>query len=288
MIRTKLKPDKRTVALLGAALVGLVAGGGALLYHQQRTLTAVVARLREKEQQRDECARLASRLAETELRYKEDQAHLQFLEASLPDMAYVPTLLKQIEHLGKSTKNRVRGVRPEAAPAKPVRPAVRRTDPEAQEDGNEKKAEDAPKPEPYTRLPIAVSLTGGFQDYQNFLQQLTKFPKIVAVDRVQLRPRLDLATPNGSPQLEVDMQLTAFILKETGAAAPPAGTAAAIPTPPGAAAAVPSPPGRQASLPQMEASGVSHQARARQPQAQVTGGHPVGLTSRTSRLNPGA
>jgi Tfp pilus assembly protein PilO len=247
MMRTRLKPDKRTVALLAAALVGLVAGGGALLYHQQRSLAAVVARLREKESQRDESARLASRLAETELRLKEDQSRLKFLESSLPDMAYVPTLLKQIEHLCRSTKNHVRSVRPEAAPVKPVRPAVRRTDPEAQEN-SDKPAEPAPKPEPYTRLPIAVSLTGSFRDYQSFLQQLTRFPKIVAVDKVQLRPRLDLATTTGSPKLEVDMQLTAFILKQDSLVTPPADAAVAAPTPPGTAAAVPSAPGQQALL----------------------------------------
>jgi Tfp pilus assembly protein PilO len=249
MMRTRLRPDKRTVALLGAALVGIVAGGGALLYHQQRSLAAVVAQLREKERQRDESARLASRLAETELRFKEDQARLKFLESSLPDMAYVPTLLKQIEHLGKSTKNHVRSVRPEAAPAKPVRPAVRRTDPEAQEKDGDKPVEPAPKPEPYTRLPIAVAITGSFRDYQSFLHQLTRFPKIVAVDKVQLRPRLDIPTPDGSPKLEVDMQLTAFILKETGPVPPPADGALAVPTPPGAAAAAPAPPGQQTYLP---------------------------------------
>src|SRR5207249_10085583 len=110
MMRTRLRPDRRSVALLGAALVGFAAGGGALLYQQEHSLTNVILRLRDKEKQRDESARLASRLAETELRFKEDQNRLKFLEASLPDMAYVPTLLKQIEQLGKDTHNQVRVV----------------------------------------------------------------------------------------------------------------------------------------------------------------------------------
>jgi Tfp pilus assembly protein PilO len=219
--RIRLRPDKRTVALLGAAFLGVLAGGGALLYQQQHSLAAVTRQLRDKEQQRDESARLASRLAETELRFKEDRDKLKFLESSLPSMAYVPTLLKQIERLGKDTKNTVRGVRPEMAPKTPVRPAVRRTDPEAGEGGDGPREEKPKPPEPYDRLTIQVALTGRYQDYQMFLQELTRFPKIVAVDRVQLRPRFDHENPAASPRLDVDMQLTAFILKNEANQQPP-------------------------------------------------------------------
>jgi Tfp pilus assembly protein PilO len=240
MMRTRLKPDRRSVALLGAVLVGIVAGGGALVYQQERSLAGVVRELQAKEKQRDDSARLASRLAQTQMRLKEDKDRLKFLEASLPDMAYVPTLLKQIEQLCMDTHNQVRGVRPEMIAAKPVRPAVRRTDPEAQENGDAKPEAPAPKPEPYNRLPIAVALTGSYKDYQDFLLKLTQFPKIIAVDQVQLRPRLDLQTGNGSPKLEVDMHLTAFILKQGGAAAAAATGDPA--SPPTAAAAVPTSP----------------------------------------------
>jgi Tfp pilus assembly protein PilO len=244
MIRTRLKPDRRSVGLLATMLVGLAAGGGGLLYQQEISLGNTVKQLQDKEKQRDESARIASRLADTELRYKQDTDRLKFLEASLPSAAYVPTLLKQIEQLCKDTHNEVRSVRPDAAPAKPVRPAVRRTDPEAQGNDDDKdKAAEKPKPEPYDRLQIQVSLTGGYPEYQNFLQQLTRFPKIVAVDRVSLRPHPDNQNPNGPPRLDVDMQLTAFILKDAGGA----WTAGAISTPgsptagPAAAAQAPVP-----------------------------------------------
>jgi Tfp pilus assembly protein PilO len=242
MMRVRLRPDKRSVALLGAGLCAILAGGGALLYQQQRSLATITLQLRDKERQRDESARLASRLAELELRFKEDQDQLKFLESSLPSMAYVPTLLKQIEKLGKDTKNVVRGVRPEMAPRAPVRPAVRRTDPEAQEGGDGPKEEKPKPPEPYDRLTIQVALTGSYQDYQLFLQKLTHFPKIVAVDRVQLRPRHDNSNPGGNPRLDVDMQLTAFILKE-GALAHPALPAPTGTQPPAASAA------QEASMP---------------------------------------
>jgi Tfp pilus assembly protein PilO len=204
--------------------VGTVAGGGGLFYQQEGQLANTMKQLHEKEQQRDESARIASRLADTELRYREDTDRLKFLESSLPSMAYVPTLLKQIEQLGQETHNQVRSVRPETAVAKPVRPAVRRTDPEAQGNDNAPKPDDKPKPpDPYDRLTIQVALTGGYPEYQAFLQRLTQFPKIVAVDQVQLRPHADADRKGGPPQLDVDMQLTAFILKD----APPAPGAAA-------------------------------------------------------------
>jgi Tfp pilus assembly protein PilO len=225
-MRTRLKPDRRSVLILAATLVGLAASGGGLLYQQESSLANGVKQLQDAEKQRDESARIARRLADTELRYKQDTNRLKFLEASLPSMEYVPTLLKQIEQLCRDTHNEVRGVRPDAAPAKPVRPAVRRTDPEAQQSDDPNKPQEKPKPpDPYDRLQIQVALTGGFQEYQSFLQQLTQFPKIVAVDRVQLRPRVDNDHPGAAPPLDVDMQLTAFILKDTAAA--PAGQPAA-------------------------------------------------------------
>lgn len=227
MMRTRLRPDRRSAFLLGAVLLGTVAGGGCLLYQQESQLTGVVKQLRDKEKQRDESARIASRLADTELRFREDTDRLKFLESSLPSMAYVPTLLKQIEQLCKDTHNQVRSVRPDTTVAKPVRPAVRRTDPEAQGSDGQKPAEEKPKPpDPYDRLTIQLAITGGFKEYQNFLQQLTQFPKIVAVDQVQLRPHTDNDHKGGPPQLDVDMQLTAFILKD---AAPQAGSASPAP-----------------------------------------------------------
>ena len=105
MIRTRLKPDRRSVGILAAVLVGIVAGGGGLLYQQESSLAYAVKQLEQAEKQRDESARIASRLADTELRYKLDTDRLKFLEASLPSMAYVPTLLKQIEQLCKDTHN---------------------------------------------------------------------------------------------------------------------------------------------------------------------------------------
>jgi Tfp pilus assembly protein PilO len=227
MMRTRLKPDRRSAFLLAAVLVGTVAGGGGLLYQQESQLADVVRQLHDKEKQRDESARIASRLADSELRYREDTDRLKFLESSLPSMAYVPTLLKQIEQLCQDTHNEVRSVRPDTTPAKPVRAAVRRTDPEAQAGDTAAKPEDKPKPpDPYDRLTIQVSLTGGYHEYQNFLQRLTQFPKIVAVDKVQLRPHGPDPKQGGPPQLDVDMQLTAFILKDGPAAADAAGAPA--------------------------------------------------------------
>src|SRR5260370_82232 len=177
MIRTRLKPDRRSVVILAAALVGLAAGGGGLLYQQKSSLANVVKQLQDAEKQRDESARIASRLADTELRYQQDTDHLKFLEASLPSMEYVPTLLKQIEQLCRDTHNEVRSVRPDAAPAKPVRPAVRRTDPEAQQGDDANKPVERPKPEPYDRLQVQGALPSGFEAYQSFLQQLTRCPQ---------------------------------------------------------------------------------------------------------------
>ena len=75
MLRTRLKPDRRSAVLLGAALLGIATGGGMLLYQQESSLADVAKQLKAKEGQRDESTRVASRLVGRHHTRRHPRAH---------------------------------------------------------------------------------------------------------------------------------------------------------------------------------------------------------------------
>jgi Tfp pilus assembly protein PilO len=209
----KPKPSKKAIAALAAVVAGQVGVGAVIFVQQQAALARATRELNQKQTQLEEGSRLASRLAATDEELQHDRERLRNLETSVPNAGYIPTLLRQVEKLARTTNNTVRSVRPQLEVTPVPTKAQRRTDPEAEEKA-EKNPETKPKaPEPYNRLHIQLTLTGTYANSQRFIQQLTQFPKIVSVDGVTLRPRTN-ETVGGQPVLDVEMHLTAFIMKD--------------------------------------------------------------------------
>ena len=218
----RLKPTKGTIALLGGALGLVVISVGTILWFQEKALAETTASLHVKLSEMKDGHKVARQRDEVRAALEQDRAQLLYLENGVSDAAYVPTLLKQFEELAATTHNRVLGVRPIADVRGPSRLEQRR-DPNAQgkSDSGDKDKKDAVKPEPYTRLGIQVSLVGSFQSSQAFIDRLTRFPKIVAVEEAQMRPHSTLG-PNGEKErglLDVEVKLTAFIMKDSAPAA---------------------------------------------------------------------
>jgi len=184
----RLKVSKNTITFLIGALVLMVVVFGGLFWLQRSALDQASKTLRAREAELNDGKRIAARQAMADQLLEQDRAQIRFLESGVSNAAYVPTLLKQLEDLGKSTQNKVLGVRPTAVTKAPTRLQQRR-DPDAQSDGSgsedDKKAK-APE-EPYTRLVIDVNLIGTYQSSQQFVSRLMRFPKIVAVDELQLQ-----------------------------------------------------------------------------------------------------
>ena len=226
----RLKPTKNTIIILGALLGLVVVAMAGILWLQGSMLDETQQKLAARETELKDGQLVARRREDARTALEADRAQLKFLETAVSDSAYVPTLLKQLEDLATSTKNQVLGVRPQLVAEAPTKLQQRR-DPDAQAkegepagDGKEEKK----KPEPYTRLIIQVNLVGRFDSTQAFVDRLTRFPKIVAVNELQLRPH---RAAGGKPEdsdglLDVEIRLTAFVMKE-GAAALPAVTASA-------------------------------------------------------------
>lgn len=201
-----VKPTRRSlIALLVAAGVAFIAMGF-LYYNRSARLSVLEAEIQRKEQKLEDCKKITERLTDVQTSLAQSQSRLSLLEQGVSTKAFVPTLLRQLEDLGRSMNLSVTGVRPK--PAADVQPTPTT-------DG---KTKTAAKPDPYDRLDIEIQVNGKYWDVVRFIHQLTAFPKIVAVHDVQVSPATGSgreALANSSPKLAVRMNTTAFIMKES-------------------------------------------------------------------------
>jgi Tfp pilus assembly protein PilO len=215
----RLKPTKSTLAFLGGAMGLLVLAIGGILWFLNGQLSLRSDDLHKREAELNDGQKIAKRRERAQAELEQDRQQILFLESSVSDAVYVPTMLKQIEDLAKSTNNQVLAVRPQVIVEAPTKLQQRR-DPNAQDkqaaaesnkDGDKK---DEKKPEPYTRLGIGLSVIGNYRSTEMFIEKLNRFPKIVSVDEIQLHPhRQDRKEQNPNAELEVELKLTAFIMK---------------------------------------------------------------------------
>ena len=197
----------RGIATL-CVVVLLVGAGG--IYWQYTGYTALRGRVQAAEKQVEEGRTIAQRLEQTQQRYHTALQQLQHLELSVSERAYIPTLLKQLETSAKSCQLTVLSVRPSHAP-----PSQK-----AQQEGDDEKKSERKKPaEPYEKQVIDVSVQGQFWNVMRFTEGLTRFPKILAVERVQLRPR-QRKEPGDPFEVEAQFTLTAFIFRDAQGGAP--------------------------------------------------------------------
>jgi Tfp pilus assembly protein PilO len=214
----RLKPTKNTIMLLGGLTGILALGTAGSFWVGSQALASTTKTLEAKQGELNDGERIARRRDTARDALEADRSQLRYLETAVSDAAYVPTLLKQLEDLARSTNNRVLSVRPSVDTSGPSKIEQRR-DPDASDDkdGDGKSKEKTKAPDPYTRLNIQVVLVGGFTSVQQFVERLTRFPKIIAVDQIQLRPHQ--AQDGGEGKLDVDLKLVAFVMKENPRAA---------------------------------------------------------------------
>lgn len=195
---------------------------GVLLYvFFAQQLGSATSQLAAKAKAVDECEQKSNRLVESQQALAQTKLELGCLETSITNYEYVPTLLKQLESLGKSMNLNVLSVRPQPIEKEvAVKPAA-----SSSAEGGEKKTADASgtdnnaasvkkvTPKPYTELKIDIEVEGSYWNARNFMYRLTKFPKIIAVNQIQLSPS-GLVMGRNSPKLQVKLNVTAFIFKE--------------------------------------------------------------------------
>ena len=217
-------PDRKVVFALLAIAALCVIGLGASLYRRK---VAELSRLRtELVDKRTKLTNLHDKLAaqpKLEAKYDKLQARLSVLEPGLPDSAYMPTFLRQIEGLAVATRNRIILIRPkEAAEAKGRAVAINDETGEVvsgKDGGGDKKASsgsDADKPKlPYGRADIEVKIQGTYWTIIDFLNELQEFPKMIAVNDIAFTPeRAGVGQSRAShADVTATMSLTAVITK---------------------------------------------------------------------------
>ncbi len=188
--------SKSSPKVMGILAVFVVALGGGATYFQYQHVQKAKARVAELDAQVPSQKDLERDLSETSSQLVAYQKQLDHLEGNVPDVAYIPTMLKELEAIGKSHRIVVTAVRPapqQAAP-KPL-----------SEEGSTK-----PAKKDYAEIDIEVKGRGRYDDVKALLDSLQKFPKVIAVKTVALSPIRDLDSGT-KDQIEITINVTAFV-----------------------------------------------------------------------------
>jgi Tfp pilus assembly protein PilO len=189
---------KVVVALLAIFVVCLVGLGGSLYRTKAAELKTLRAELAAKTAERDKVKAQIAQMPELEAKYAQLQERLSVLEPALPDSAYIPTFLRQIENLAVGTSNQIVAIRPrpEIKPGKGKGQGAQINDEtgdvvqgEVEPSGaGAKEGGEAPKL-PYRFIPIEVKTEGTYWTAVDFLRELQRFPKMIAVNNVAFAPK---------------------------------------------------------------------------------------------------
>jgi Tfp pilus assembly protein PilO len=214
--------DRKIIyALLGIAVLCLIGLGGSLYHSKAFQLKELQQALSKKQAELTDTKAKVEKLPELEQQYQGLRARLAVLEPTLPNAAYIPTFLRQIEGLAIGTNNDLLLIRPKPAVKKTGASSAVAINNETGEVVKEQKKAGAPagnaaekkEPElPYDFVPIEVRLQGTYWTVINFLSQLQRFPKMIAVNDISFSPTQG-GTEGRSPNLTASMGLTAVVTK---------------------------------------------------------------------------
>jgi Tfp pilus assembly protein PilO len=219
-----IRPTRKILFMLGGILVVVLGVSGLLAAKQYGQMAQVgkdIGGRQSELSKRQGLVRQLSKAMDDLAASREKVAHL---EEGVTEKDYVPTLLGQIEAVGKECDLRVIGVEPQEKKPPVVSPPV---PPEAQRGvkasapkGGQKEQVDVAKPstqakpaekEPYPSEQIQIVVTGTFWNVVDFLTRLTEFPKILAVSSMEVSQSKE--GPEGiSPTLSVTITFDAFVL----------------------------------------------------------------------------
>lgn len=177
-----------------------VLSGAGVAYWQYSQISDTQGRISALEGKLKDEKKIAEELTSTEQKLAESLTKVNHLEKGVPQIAYVPTLLTELESVGKRSGIAVTGVRPMPPKAEPKKDGS----------GNVEK-------KPYEELDIEVKGRGSYKSVQRFLTALQAFPKIVAVRTTGLAPKREDSRGNAI-SLDVTIELRSYLFPpvETG------------------------------------------------------------------------
>lgn len=218
--------DRKVVfALLAIAALCLTGLGVSLYRAKGAELERLHKDLVTREKQLEDVRAKLTEQPKLEARYAELQTRLSVLEPALPDSAYMPTFLRQIERLAVGTDNRIVAIRPKAktgskgqsAKVNPETGEVMKPDTAAEkqeaESAKGKQEADRKSKIPYDHSSIEMKIEGRYSTILAFLDELRRFPKMIAVNDINFSPKSVGAETVRSPELTATLDLTAVIMK---------------------------------------------------------------------------
>lgn len=163
------------------------------------------ARLDEKQKALKNARQAPAQLRQLQEQLTQIQRNLAFLEQGVSEAAYIPTMLKQIEETARSLNLKIVAIRPQ-------QPAQTNTG------GNTQNQNQKPQSKPYEEQLIEISLQGQFWNVMRFLRQLDEYPKILAVQAMNLQTKsIAQQSAETNPDLEVKLTVKAFIFRSSPA-----------------------------------------------------------------------
>ena len=104
-----LKPSKQNCYIMAGLIGAGLVGGVGLYVWQSGEIAKLQGQVKAKEDQVASGEKIAHRLVSSETDYADMQSQLRFLESSVTEGEYVPTLLRQMEDLAKSMNLQAQG-----------------------------------------------------------------------------------------------------------------------------------------------------------------------------------
>ncbi len=184
-------------ALVYFALTGVIAlAGGGMIFMFASSNSDKSSDLRRLKTEARKPQELRLELDEAKIKAQLSATELAHLEQNIPELAYVPTMLKELEQFGNDSGVKVYGVRPFVAV-------------HTSKKGKERKKDE----KPYSELSIEIKGKGRYQAVMKFVDAMKAFPKIVAVRTVSLSPKQNLGGTAGYSVLDVTLELRAYLFK---------------------------------------------------------------------------
>jgi Tfp pilus assembly protein PilO len=183
--------DPKTMGLI--ALFSITVGGAAV-FMQYGARADAVGRVNSVRAELPDEDGLNRELREALDELEDQTMRLAHLAEGIPDIAYIPTMLKELELIGEENGLTVTGVRP--------------IPPRKQPPGSV----GAPKQQ-FQELQIDVTARGDYDAVLDMLDSLRQFPKIVAVETVGMKPKF-LANSGDYEHIAVSVRLLAFVFPE--------------------------------------------------------------------------
>lgn len=196
-----MKKNSSAAFFLVLTVLAFLGGSGFVLYQWSQLGSAIKDHAEALSEYKDE-DEVAALVKQSEEDLAQATTELEHLERSVPQAAYVPTMLRELEALGKANGIYVTGVRPRQDPPAPVN------------HGKDKDKKEEKKP--YDEIVVEVKGQGDYAAAQAFVDAIQSFPKIVSVETATLTPIKRTRESMRDDLLEVKLDIRCYVFAPEG------------------------------------------------------------------------